>query len=205
MSRAGRSLLVLIVVAALTCQLALLLPGDPALVLLGQESTEAQREALRSALGLDQDFFTRFFDWSGGVLTGDWGTSLTSGRPVLTEILYRVPATAELVVLSQIVALAVSIPLALHSARRPGEAYDLTGSYRAAAELARCDHHTVARHVKMRAAGQLPDAPRHRDRSIDVFLPRIEELVVRSNGRIRADVVHKRITAMGFTGGERTT
>ncbi|MBK3643031.1 IS21 family transposase [Streptomyces sp. MBT33] len=85
------------------------------------------------------------------------------------------------------------------------EAYDLTGSYRSAAELAGCDHHTVARYVKMRAAGQEPDARRHRDRAIDAYLPKIEELVVRSGGRIRADVVHKRITAMGFTGGERTT
>jgi transposase len=85
------------------------------------------------------------------------------------------------------------------------EAYDLTGSYRAAAELAGCDHHTVARYVKMRAAGQQPDQRRHRARAIDSYLPKIEELVVRSQGRIRADVVHKRIAAMGFTGGERTT
>lgn len=85
------------------------------------------------------------------------------------------------------------------------EAYDLTGSYRAAAELAGCDHHTVARYVKMRAAGQHPDQRRHRARAIDDYLPKIEELVVRSQGRIRADVVHKRLAAMGFTGGERTT
>jgi transposase len=85
------------------------------------------------------------------------------------------------------------------------EAYDLTGSYRAAAELAGCDHHTVARYVKMRAAGQHPDQRRHRARAIDDYLPKIEELVVRSQGKIRADVVHKRLAAMGFTGGERTT
>lgn len=85
------------------------------------------------------------------------------------------------------------------------EAYDLTGSYRAAAELAGCDHHTVARYVKMRAAGQNPGQHRHRARAIDDYLPKIEELMVRSQGRIRADVVHKRITAMGFTGRERTT
>ncbi len=85
------------------------------------------------------------------------------------------------------------------------EAYDLTGSYRAAAELAGCDHHTVARYVKMRAAGQQPDKRRHRGRQIDGYLPKIEELVVRSQGKIRADVVHKRIVAMGFSGGERTT
>ncbi|RGA04260.1 IS21 family transposase [Microbispora triticiradicis] len=85
------------------------------------------------------------------------------------------------------------------------EAYDLTGSYRAAAELAGCDHHTVARYVKMRAAGQAPEQRKHRERAIDAYLPKIEELVVRSRGKIRADVVHKRIVAMGFAGGERTT
>jgi transposase len=85
------------------------------------------------------------------------------------------------------------------------EAYDLTGSYRAAAELAGCDHHTVARYVALRDAGEAPVAREHRVRPIDDYLPKIEELVVRSNGRVRADVVHQRITAMGFTGGERTT
>jgi transposase len=85
------------------------------------------------------------------------------------------------------------------------EAYDLTGSYRAAAELAGCDHHTVARYVQMRAAGRSPEARRHRERPVDAYLPKIEELVARSRGKVRADVVHERITAMGFTGGERTT
>ncbi|MFF9772062.1 IS21 family transposase, partial [Streptomyces sp. NPDC014636] len=85
------------------------------------------------------------------------------------------------------------------------EAYDLTGSYRAAAERAGCDHHTVARYVQMRAAGQPPDRRRHRARAIDDFLPKIEELVVRSQGKVRADVIHERIVALGFTGGERTT
>ena len=85
------------------------------------------------------------------------------------------------------------------------EAYDLTGSYRAAAELAGCDHHTVARYVQLRESGQSPVAREHRARPIDEYLEKIEELVARSGGRVRADVVHRRIAAMGFTGGERTT
>jgi transposase len=85
------------------------------------------------------------------------------------------------------------------------EAYDLTGSYRAAAELAGCDHHTVARYVALREAGQPLVAREHRARPIDEYLDKIEELVARSNGRVRADIVHERIAAMGFTGGERTT
>lgn len=85
------------------------------------------------------------------------------------------------------------------------EAYDLTGSYRAAAELAGCDHHTVARYVQLREAGQPPVAREHRARPIDEYLEKVEELVVRSKGRVRADVVHRRISAMGFAGGQRTT
>jgi peptide/nickel transport system permease protein len=122
--RAARSILVVLAVAALTSQLAFMLPGDPALILLGQESTEAQRAALRHELGLDQDVLTRLTTWLGGVVTGDWGESFTSGRPVLTEILDRVPATAQLVILSQLLALAIAVPLALYSAKRVGGALD---------------------------------------------------------------------------------
>lgn len=85
------------------------------------------------------------------------------------------------------------------------EAYDLTGSYRAAAELVGCDHHTVRRYVQLRAAGNSPTARPVRARPIDEYLPKIEEMVEASKGRIRADVVHERLVAMGFAGGERTT
>jgi transposase len=85
------------------------------------------------------------------------------------------------------------------------EAFDATGSYRAAAELAGCDHHTVARYVKLRAEGGSPVQRQHRARPIDEYLDKIEELVAASKGRVRADIVHRRISAMGFGGGERTT
>jgi transposase len=57
----------------------------------------------------------------------------------------------------------------------------------------------------MRESGNSPQDRAHRARPIDEYLAKIEELVTRSGGRVRADVVHRRITAMGFTGGERTT
>lgn len=84
------------------------------------------------------------------------------------------------------------------------EAYDLTGSYRAAAELAGVDHHTVKRYVLLRGKGD-PTKPKPRPKMIDEFMPKIEELVERSGGRIGADKVHEKITAMGFTGTDRTT
>jgi hypothetical protein len=86
------------------------------------------------------------------------------------------------------------------------EGFDLTGSYRDAAELAGCSPNTVARYVAARAAGLLVSG-RGEPRSsvIDEFLPKLEELVDRSKGKIRADVAHRKIVAMGFTGSERTT
>lgn len=71
------------------------------------------------------------------------------------------------------------------------EAYDLTGSLWAAAELAGCSHHTVDRPVKRRDAGLLPGRDRKVERSklVDRFLPQVEEWVERSGGKIRADVV----------------
>ena len=85
------------------------------------------------------------------------------------------------------------------------EAFDLTGSYRDAGELAGCSHHTVARYVERRDAGQLPDdGPERRERIIDPFLPKIEEWVERSDAKIRADVAFDKLAALGFEGSERT-
>ncbi|WP_414683136.1 IS21 family transposase [Microbacterium sp. UBA837] len=85
------------------------------------------------------------------------------------------------------------------------EAYDLTGSYRAAAELAGCSHHTVAAHVAARDAGLPVGAAAPRVRVIDGFLEKVEELVDRSQGKVRADKVHEVLASLGFDGSERTT
>jgi len=84
-------------------------------------------------------------------------------------------------------------------------AYDLTGSYRKAAELAGCDHHTVRRYVQLRGTGIDPAARAERSKMIDAFMPKIEELVEKSHGKIGADKVHEKLAAMGFEGTDRTT
>jgi transposase len=84
------------------------------------------------------------------------------------------------------------------------EAFDLTGSYRAAAQLAGCDHHTVRRYVQQRGLGRCPERM-HAVQLIDPFLDKVEEWVDRSRGRVGADVVHHKLLAMGYAGSERTT
>jgi transposase len=86
------------------------------------------------------------------------------------------------------------------------EAYDLTKSLRAAAQLTGVDHHTVARYVAARSAGRaIEDAIQERPKASDDFADKIAEWVDRSSGKVRADVVHERLVAMGYSGSERTT
>jgi transposase len=86
------------------------------------------------------------------------------------------------------------------------EAFDLTGSFRDAAELVGCSHHTVAAYVRAREDGRLvPGAPARRSGVVEEFLPKVEELIERSKGKVRADVVHEKLVAMGFAGSARTT
>ena len=86
------------------------------------------------------------------------------------------------------------------------DAYDLTGSLRDAAELAGCSHHTVKRYVTARdQAGTPPQGPAKRAQVIDAYLDKVEEWVDRSKGKVRADVAHEKLLAMGYKGSERTT
>lgn len=86
------------------------------------------------------------------------------------------------------------------------EAYDLTKSYRSAAQLTGVDHHTVARLVAARALGaELAEEPAVRSKVAEAFAEKITEWIERSSGRVRADVVHDKLAAMGYRGSPRTT
>jgi transposase len=88
------------------------------------------------------------------------------------------------------------------------EAYDLTRCVYSAGQLAGCDPKTVKRYVTLREGGggdPIALAASPRPKMIDAFLPKVEELVESSRGKIRADKVHERLVAMGFCGTERTT
>ena len=85
------------------------------------------------------------------------------------------------------------------------EAFDLTGSLRAAGELAGCSHHTVAGYVAAREAGGGSVRPAVRPQLIDEFVSKLEEWMEHSHGKIRADKAHEKLLALGYAGSQRST
>jgi peptide/nickel transport system permease protein len=121
---------VLIAVSLLTFLIASLLPGDLAYVILGDQATPEKVAALRADMGLDQPIWWRYLSWLGNVLQGDFGRSFRTGQTVLQVVSERLPVSIELMLLAQLGALAIGIPLAIACAVRSGSAFDrfMTGS-----------------------------------------------------------------------------
>jgi peptide/nickel transport system permease protein len=121
---------VLLAVSLLTFLIASLLPGDLAYVILGDQATPEKVEALRQDMGLDQPVWWRYFGWLGHVLQGDFGRSFRTGQTVLQAVAERLPVSFELMLLAEIGALAIGIPLAVACAVKSGSAFDrfMTGS-----------------------------------------------------------------------------
>ena len=85
--------------------------GDPVAQMLGIESTQADRERLREALGLNDPFYVQFFHFIANALSGDFGISLRQGTPVSELIAERFPATFELALVSVVIATLVGVTL----------------------------------------------------------------------------------------------
>lgn len=101
------------------------LPGDPAVFFASNPSmTNADIDALRQSLGLDQSLFQQFLLYLKSMAQGDLGQSFSTGLPVLTEITNRLPASAELTVMAFLMAVSVSIPLGMLAALRQGSLWD---------------------------------------------------------------------------------
>jgi peptide/nickel transport system permease protein len=122
--RALRLLPVLFVVTFFSYVLLDLLPGDPAVQRLGQNATAETVAELREELGLDAPLPVRYVRWVGDALQGDLGSSFVNGQPVAEALSQRAGVTIELLVISQLIALGVAVPLAIGAARRPGRAFD---------------------------------------------------------------------------------
>ncbi|HXU90072.1 MAG TPA: ABC transporter permease [Methylomirabilota bacterium] len=104
------------------------IPGDPVVALLGDAYTEEDAIKVREAYGLDQPVLVQYFIWLGKLVRGDWGASILTGRPVLNDVLVRLPVTLELIVLSMAVALAIAIPASIIGALRQNTWADYTAT-----------------------------------------------------------------------------
>lgn len=124
MRKLRRLLLVLFAVTLLTFVLGNVLPGDVAYDIAGQDSSEAEVQAIRSELGLDRHVLLRYFQWLGAFLLGDWGRSFRTGEPVTEAIFSRFPVSFELMLLAQVFALTLALPAGVISAYRAGTRVD---------------------------------------------------------------------------------
>lgn len=112
-------------VTFLTFLLIRLVPGDPIEVRVGERGIPPERLLeLRRELGLDQPLWQQFFDYIGGVLQGDLGTSLVTRNSVLSEFLTLFPATLELAALAMLFATVVGLPAGIIAAVRRGSVFD---------------------------------------------------------------------------------
>ena len=107
---------VMAVVAIFVFFLLRLAPGDPAAIIAGEDATAAQIAAVRSKLGLDQPILQQFVVWIGGMLQGDFGTSIFSNLPVSRLIAQRIEPTLSLMLATLVVAIGLAIPLGVLAA-----------------------------------------------------------------------------------------
>ena len=119
-----RLAVVLLCVTLLTYLIVNILPGDVAIVILGSLATPQDIAGLRADLGLDRPMLVRYFDGLGSALSGDLGRSYRNGEPVAQAIADRLPVSLQLMVMAQIIALGIAVPVALLSVRRPGGFFD---------------------------------------------------------------------------------
>jgi peptide/nickel transport system permease protein len=123
-TRLPRLLAVLLAVTAASFCMISLLPGDMVTSVLGQNSTEEQREAARQELRLDDPLPLRYVRWLGDAVTGDLGVSYRTQQPVAEALGERIWVTIELVLFSQLIALALAVPMAVFGALKPGSWLD---------------------------------------------------------------------------------
>jgi peptide/nickel transport system permease protein len=102
-----------------------LTPGDPAIMMLGEEANPQTLAALRHELGLDQPIIVQYGIWVAKVLSGDLGRSIRTNQPVTEAIVQRLPTTIELTLLAMLVSLCIAIPTGIISATQRNSASDL--------------------------------------------------------------------------------
>jgi peptide/nickel transport system permease protein len=126
----------LAVVSFCVFSLIVLVPGDPAVALAGENPDPEQIQAVRERLGLDDPFLVQFWHWFTGVLHGDLGESLFSSQSVAASVFSRLPTTLSLAGLSLFVAVLLGVSVGVLAAMRPGTWIDRTATFAASLGVA---------------------------------------------------------------------
>ncbi len=118
-------LVTLLVVSVVVFGITQILPGNAAVMILGQYATPEALKALEQQLGLDQPSYVQYLHWLGHLLTGDWGTSMQMSRPVLPVVLQALGNSLFLAIPTLLLVVVLSIPLGILAAVYRGSVFDM--------------------------------------------------------------------------------
>lgn len=111
-------------VALFVFSLLYIAPGDPAVVIAGDQATPADVEKIRQGLGLDRPFLIRFGEWLFNILRGDLGISIFTSLPVTQLIAQRIEPTVSLMIVTLILAISIAVPMGVIAAWKAGSWID---------------------------------------------------------------------------------
>lgn len=109
-------MVVLFVLSVTVFVLLRIVPGDPAIRICGLNCKQEQIDAIHEQMGLNKPYYEQYWDWMGGVLTGDLGESNFNHKPVGPQVWDRLPVTLEIMILTMILTIVVGVPLGMLSA-----------------------------------------------------------------------------------------
>jgi peptide/nickel transport system permease protein len=120
---------VMVLVALFAFGVMRLVPGDALMLMLAETGniSAEKLQQIRAEMGLDRPFIPQFLSWLGGVVRGDFGTSIWTGQPALTEIGKALPLTLEMGAMASVISLLVGLPVGIISAARRNRPIDYVG------------------------------------------------------------------------------
>ena len=121
---------VVLLVTAVSFGLIFVLPGDPAMLLIGDRAAGSREmyDSIRRDLGLDRPVYVQYLDWLGRVVQGDFGKSTRDQQPISAGLVLRLPVTLELAALAMVLSVVIGLPAGIVSALRPNGILDTLGS-----------------------------------------------------------------------------
>ena len=106
-----------------------LLPGDPAVLFLGEEATPENLARFRAKLGFDRPLVVQYGEWLGHAVQGDLGRSVRTNQPVVSAIVERLPVTLRLIGMAMLISLSIALPLGTISAVKRNSGVDLASTF----------------------------------------------------------------------------